>query len=145
MSPGGEFNDAGNYFHWADQKHPSFTSPFCSENTNRETAAICTGVTENTIIKETGRVNNPIKWWGCTEPPRYHVASLHTYWNWTNNMDPDVAERAEQSIKEYTKQNSAMGGNRGYKGIQYGRGQTSSTTKSSMFEESRDQIYQFCN
>ena len=38
-----------------------------------------------------------------------------------------------------------MGGSRGSRGIQCGRGQTSSTTTRSMFEERRDQLFQQCN
>ena len=38
-------------------------------------------------------------------------------------MDPDVAELAKRSIKERDQRNPVMGGNRGFQGIQYGRGQ----------------------
>ena len=60
-------------------------------------------------------------------------------------MNPDVAERAKQSIQEYSQRNSSMGGNRGSQDIQYGRYQTSSTTTRSMFAEIRDQIDQYWN
>ena len=38
-----------------------------------------------------------------------------------------------------------MGGSRGFQGIQYGRGQKSSTTTRSMFAERRAQLYQSWN
>ena len=60
-------------------------------------------------------------------------------------MYPDVAERAKPSIKEYNQFNPAMGGSRGSQGIQYGKGQTSSTTTRSMFAELRYQLSQSWN
>ena len=50
-------------------------------------------------------------------------------------MDPDVSDRAERSIQEYTQRNSEMGGRRVSQGTQYGRGQISSTTTRSKFAE----------
>ena len=60
-------------------------------------------------------------------------------------MDLDMAEREKGPIQEYDQLNSAMGGNRGYQGIQYRRYQTSSTTKRSMFAERRAQLSQSWN
>ena len=44
MTAGGGFHD-GNVSYWLDQKHPSFTSQTCSDNTNWETAAVRMSVT----------------------------------------------------------------------------------------------------
>ena len=60
-------------------------------------------------------------------------------------MDPDVAERAKQSIQEYAQRNLAMGGSRGSHGIKYGRGQTSTTTTCSTFTTRRAQLYKSWN
>ena len=98
MASRGEFNELGNTYHWLDQKHPSFTIPISPENTKRDTSAVCTSVDEESIIKETGRVNDPLKFWGYTKSPRYQMDRFHAYRNCPNNMDPDVAERAKWPI-----------------------------------------------
>ena len=95
------------------------------------------GVTEEAIRKAKYNVNAPMECWGCTNYPIYHKCP--------NNMYPDVAERAKPSIKEYNQFNPAMGGSRGSQGIQYGKGQTSSTTTRSMFAELRYQLSQSWN
>ena len=82
---------------------------------------------------------------GVLNSPRYHTVRFHTYRNFPNKMDPDVEEREKRSITEYAQNNSAMGGNRGSQGIQYGRGQTSPTTTRSMFTECRAKLSQLCN
>ena len=102
-------------------------------------------VSEETIIKATGRVNAPLEWWGCTNRPRYHADRFCTYRNCPNKMDPDVAESVKRSIQEYAQRNSSMGGSRGSQSIQYGRGQTSSTTKCSVFATRRAHIPQLWN
>ena len=72
--------------------------------------------------KAAGRVNAPLEFWGCTNSHRYHAERFHTYRNFPNNMDSDVSEHTRWSIQEYSQHNSALGGNRGSQGIQYGRG-----------------------
>ena len=62
-------------------------------------------VSEEAIIKATGRFNTLLECWGCTNPPRYHVDRFHTYRNFPNNMEPDVAEHAKRSIQEYAQHN----------------------------------------
>ena len=57
-------------------------------------------VAEESIRKATGRFNKPVECWGCTNCPRYHVEKFHTYINCPNMSDPDVAEKAKQSIQE---------------------------------------------
>ena len=41
MDSGGEYHQIKNYYHWLDQKHPSFTILTFSENTKWETADMC--------------------------------------------------------------------------------------------------------
>ena len=60
-------------------------------------------------------------------------------------MDRDVVEFSKRSIKEYIQRNSEMVGNRGYQGIQYRRGHTTSTTTRYMFADFRDQLSQLWN
>ena len=72
MAKGGGFN-YGNVSHWWYQKHSSFISYNCSNNTNWETAAVHMSVTEEAIIKAKGRVNAPMEFWGCTNSPIYHT------------------------------------------------------------------------
>ena len=43
VESGGEFHD-GNTYHWADQKHPSFTRSTYLYNTNWETADVWTSM-----------------------------------------------------------------------------------------------------
>ena len=62
---------------------------------------VCMNVAEYAIIKERVRVNAPLEFWGCNKPPIYHPNRFHTYRNCPNNMDPDVAERAKQSIQNH--------------------------------------------
>ena len=102
-------------------------------------------VVEEAVRKAKGRVNAPLECWGCTNSPRYHADRFHTYRNFLNNLDTDMAECAKRSIQEYAQLNSSMGGSRGSQGIQYGRGQTSSTTMCSKFAMRRAQLYQFWN
>ena len=134
-----------NYFCWCDQKHPSFTRQTLSKNTNWETAALHMSVAEEVIRKAPGRINTLLEWWGYTNFPIYHVERLHNYRNCLNKMDPYVAERAKRSIQEYAQRNSAIWWSRGFQGIQYGRGQTYSTTMNSMLSERRDQLSQYWN
>ena len=98
---------------------------------------MCMSVAEDSISKEKVRVNTPLECWGCINSPRCHEDRFRTYRNFPNNMDPEVTERANRSIQEYAQRNSAMGRNRESKGIQYGIGQTYSTTTRSMFAERR--------
>ena len=60
-------------------------------------------------------------------------------------MDPDRAESVKRSIQEYSQRNSAMGGSRSFQGIQYVKGQTSSTTTCFTFATRRSQLYQSWN
>ena len=138
MDVGGGFHD-GNASHSCNQKHTSYPSHIFSENTNWQTASVHTSVTKEAIRKATGRVNDPLEFLVCTNSPRYHANRFHTYRNFTNNMDPGMVECEKRSIQEYTQHNSAMLGRRGSKGIQYGKGQTSSTKMRSMFAECRAQ------
>ena len=85
------------------------------------------------IIKETVRFNTLMDFLACTNYPRYHADRLHTYKNFPNKMDPDVAKRTKYSIQEFSQRNSAMGGNTVSQGIQYRKGQKSSTTTRSIF------------
>ena len=134
-----------NVFYWWDQKHPSFSNQTCSDNTNWETVDVCMIVAEEAIREAAGRFNDPLEFWWCTNSPRYHEEKLHTYINCPNKMDPDVVDIAKQSIQEYDQINSEMGGIRNSQGVQYGRGQTSSTTTCSMFAERRSQLSQSWN
>ena len=106
---------------------------------------MCMSVAEESIRKSTGIVNNLMEFWECTDSPRYYTDRFHIYWNCPNNMDPDVVDRMKRPIQEYARRNSAMGGSKGYQGIQYGRGQTYSTTTRSMFAECRAQLSQLWN
>ena len=49
-------------------------------------------VVEEAILKATGKFNSPLECWGCTNSPIYHAYMFHTYRNFPNKMDPDVAE-----------------------------------------------------
>ena len=131
MASGGHYNETRNSSHWLNHKCPSFPCQDFSDNTNWETAAVNRSADEEC--------------WGCTISSVYLAYRLHTYRNCPNNMDPDVAERAKQSAQEYAQRNSSMGGTRGLQGIQYGRGQTSSTKKRSMFADHRAQLPQLWN
>ena len=102
-------------------------------------------VAEEYMINSSGRVNARLEWWGCANSPRYHAYRFHTYRICPNKMDPDMAGHAKLSIQEYAQHNSAMRGGRGSQGIQYGIGQTSSTTTRSMFAECRSHLYQSWN
>ena len=51
-------------------------------------------VAEEAIRKATGRVNAPMECWGCTNSPIYHAYRFHTYRNFPNKTDPDVADCA---------------------------------------------------
>ena len=98
-------------------------------------------VAEEAIRKSTGRVNAPLELWGCTKYPIYHEDRVHTYRNCPNNMDQDVVDRTNISIKDYAQYNSEMVSIRSSQGIQYGKGQISSTTTRSMFADRRSQLY----
>ena len=65
------------------------TSLTSTYNTRWDTVSVYMSVAEYAIRKSTGRVNNPLKFWGCTNSPRYHEARFHTYINLPNKMDPD--------------------------------------------------------
>ena len=82
-------------------------------------------VAKEAIINSKGGFNAPLELWGFTNSPRYHADRFHTYRNFPNKRDQDVLELAKQSIQEYAQRISSIGGNRGYQGGQYGRGQTS--------------------
>ena len=73
--------------------------------------------------------------WGRTNSPRYHADRFHTHRDCPNNMEPDVAENAKKLIQYYAQRSSEMGGSRGFQGIQYGRGYTSSSTTRFIFVE----------
>ena len=60
MAAGGGFHD-GNASHWWDQKHPSFPSQTCSENTNWKTTNVHMSVEKEAIRKTTVRVNDPLE------------------------------------------------------------------------------------
>ena len=75
-----------------DQKHSSFPSMNGTKNTNWETTDVHMSVSEDAIRKSTGRFNTPVECWGCTNSPGYHVDRFHTYINFPNKGDPDVAE-----------------------------------------------------
>ena len=107
LATGGGFND-GFFSRWWDKKHPSFPSQTCSDNTNWETAAVHMSVAEDAIRKSTDGVNSPLELWGCTNYPRYHAYRFHTYRNFPNKRDPDIAEQTHQSIQEYAEHNSVM-------------------------------------
>ena len=102
-------------------------------------------VAEVAIIKTTWRVNSLLDCWGWTNSPRYHADRFHTYRNWPNNMDTEVAECAKRSIQEYSQFNSAMRWSMGSQGIQYGKIQIYSTTTCSMLEECRAHLYKLWN
>ena len=48
------------------------------------------------IMKAVGRVNAPMGCWGFNNSPIYNVYRFHTYRNFPNKRNPDVAECAEQ-------------------------------------------------
>ena len=47
---------------------------------------------EEATRKEIGRFNTPIKLWGFTNYPKYHVDRFHLYRNQPKKMDLDIAE-----------------------------------------------------
>ena len=102
-------------------------------------------VSEDDTRKATGRVNAPLECWGWNNPHRYHEDRFQNYSNCPKKMEPDVVEHVNWSIQEYVQWNSAMGENRVSQGIQYGIGQTSSTTTRSLFSECRYQLSKSCN
>ena len=69
IASGGEYHEARNFSHWLDQKCPSFNIQTYLENTIWETVAVHMSVSKEAIRKATGRVNAPLEWWGCTNPP----------------------------------------------------------------------------
>ena len=92
---------------------------------------------EEAIRKATGRFNNPVECWGCTNYPKYHKDRFHTYRNCPNKRDPDVAERSNQSVQAYAQRTSMKGGSRGDQDSQGKLGQKSSMAVRSMFAERR--------
>ena len=52
-------------------------------------------VAEDKIRESTGRVNATLDFWGFTNSPRYHVERFHTYRNFPNKTDLDVAVLAK--------------------------------------------------
>ena len=97
---------------------------------------------EEAIRNSTVRFNDPVECWGCTNPPRHHADMFHTYRNCPNNRDPDVAERAKQSIQEYAQHNYMKEGIRGDQDSQVKCSQTSSMIVRYMFAERRVQLTQ---
>ena len=77
---------------------------------------------EEAIRNVIGRFNTRVEFWGCINPPVYHVKGFHTYRNCPNKRDPDVAEQENNSNQEYVQQTSMKGGNRGDQDIQEKRG-----------------------
>ena len=110
---GGEIQGSENAYPWMDQKRSYLPSPTGTKNTRWETAAVCMSMAKEAIRTAPGSFNTPIECWGCINSNRYHEDRFHTYRNNPNNMDPDVSERAKQSIREYTQRTSMMGGSRG--------------------------------
>ena len=53
-------------------------------------------VAEESIRKETGRVNTTLECWGFTNSPRYHTYRFQKYRNCHNKMYPGIAERAKK-------------------------------------------------
>ena len=48
-------------------------------------------VSEEAIRKAKGMVNAPLDFWRCNNSPRYHADRFHTYRNFPNKMEPNVA------------------------------------------------------
>ena len=95
---------------WMDQTHSSFPSLTGTKNTNWESTAMHMSVSGEAIRKARCRFNNPLGWWGLSNPPIHHADRFHTYRNYPNKWDPDVAERTNKTIKEYAQRTSMMGG-----------------------------------
>ena len=76
--------------HWLDQKHSPFLSPTYSDNTKWDTVDACTSVDEEAIGKAKGRINTPLEYLGCTNPPKYHDYRFHNYSNCHKKIDMDV-------------------------------------------------------
>ena len=91
VSSGGEFHEAKSDSHWLDYKNPSFPSPTCSDNSNWDSASMHIIVAKEAIRKAKGWVNAPLECWGCANSPRYHLYRFHTYSNYPNNIDLDMA------------------------------------------------------
>ena len=85
-------------------------------------------VAEEAIRNATGSANAPLE-----------------YSNYPNRINLDMADWMKSSIQEYAQRNYSMRVSRGSQGTQYGRGQTSSTTTSSMFAERIYQLFQSWN
>ena len=105
--------------------------------------AVFMSVAKDYIRKATDRVNYSMEFWGCTNSPIYHYDRLHTYKNFPQNMESNVADRAKQSIQEYDKLTSMMGGIRRFQDIQEQWVHTSPTAVLSMFEEHTVPITQY--
>ena len=140
MSPSGEIQGSENTYPLMDRKRSYFFSLTSTKNTNWDTVDVHMSVAEYTIRKETGRFNTPVYFWGCTNPPKYHEDSFHTYRNCPKKRDTDVAEQAKQSIQEYDQITSMIGRIRGDQKSQGKRGHTSSIAVRSMFEDKRVHI-----
>ena len=80
-----------------DRELSSFPSLTGNDNTNWETATAHMSVAEEATRNSICRFNNPVECWGCTNPPKYPADRFHTYRNFPNKMEPDVAERENQS------------------------------------------------
>ena len=100
-------------------------------------------VAEEAIIKATGRFNNSVEFWGCTNPPRYNAYRFYTYINCPNKRNPDCSEREKQSIQEYDQYTSMMVGSRGDQDIQGQCGHKYLMAVRSMFAERRVQITRY--
>ena len=125
-----------------DWKRSFYPSPTGTNNTRWETEAVCMSMTEYSIRNATGRFNTRLKFWGCTNPPRYHADRFHTYINCPNKRDPDVDEQENNSIQEHVQNTSMKGGSRGDQDSQEQRGYTYSMEVRSMFSYWRVQITQ---
>ena len=61
MASGGEIQGIENTSPWMDREHSSFTSLNGTKNTNWYNAAVQMSVSEDSIIKETGRFKTPVE------------------------------------------------------------------------------------
>ena len=61
------------------------------------TAALFMSVAEDAKIKSAVRANDPMEFWGCTNPQGYHADIFHTYINFANKRDLDVSEKENHS------------------------------------------------
>ena len=76
-----------------EQKRSSSPYPTETNNYRWETATVYISVAEEAIINSTGRFDDPLEFWRCTNPPRYHKDRFHAYRNCPNQSYPGVADR----------------------------------------------------